>query len=96
MKTIMAHEIENAIINSNEYQICYDLVGGEDGRYGISCCCRENGTTCSDYQNDGLFAAETTARKVFRLLVDNVVFPVHIPDVLLDLQAADGAAMASA
>ncbi|MDD6175872.1 MAG: DUF6514 family protein [Firmicutes bacterium] len=89
MEMIMKQEIENAVIDCSGFQICYNLLHSENGCYGISCSCRKSGDSLSNYINPNLFSARSAAQKVFRLLVDNAVFPIHIPDVLSDLQIAD-------
>ena len=89
MEMVMKKELENAVVDLNGFQICYNLLHSENGRYGISCCCRKSGSPLSNYINPNLFSAHAVAQKIFRLLVDNAVFPVHIPDVLFDLQITD-------
>ena len=88
METVMKKELENAVVDLNGFQIYYNLLRGENGRYGIACCCRKSGRPLSNYINHNLFSAHAATQKTFRILVDNAVFPVHIPDILLDLQIA--------
>lgn len=87
METVEKRVTENAVISLNGYQIKYSLLHSENGLYGIACSCKKGGHVLSDYVNTNLFSIQSLAEQTFRILVDNAVFPVHIPDILLDLAA---------
>lgn len=83
MNLIMKKE-ESATVHMKGFLLKYRLTCDDNGWYGIECRCRKNGKQESEFVNEKLFASQATARRIFRILVDNEVFPVHIPDILYD------------
>ena len=76
---------ETAVVDLNEFEILYSLLQSDTGRFGIACRCSKSGKVLSDYVNPNLFSVRAAAEHTFRVLVDNAVFPIHIPDILADL-----------
>ena len=78
METVMKKELENAVVDLNGFQIYYNLLRGENGRYGIARRCRKSGRPLSNYINHNLFSAHAAAQKTFRILVDNAELSLFI------------------
>ena len=92
MEKVVKKENESAMIALNDFQLKYSSLCSKNGLYGISCSCKKCGRVLSHYTNTHLFSTKAAAERAFRLLVENAVFPVHIPDILSDLFAEQDAA----
>ncbi len=84
--------LQNETVLSGDFRLTYTLLRTDPDNpaqrplFGIACTAECRGAAAGDVQCPALTHDASAARRLFRLLAENAVFPTHIADVIQDFR----------